>query len=71
MKLQSETIQTVIYESWVADYESKEKIEKAVELLKVAFPEMETELIIQSHSFVEHGYDLKLKIKITGGETNV
>ena len=66
MKIQSETTKTLIFEAWASDIETKEKIENAVEVLKFAFPEMKLNLIIQSHNFVEHGYDLKLKMKLTG-----
>lgn len=68
MKVISEINHTVEYEAWTGSFERMEQLEKAVELLKNVFPEMKAKLIIQSHSFVEHGYDLKLKIKITGGK---
>ena len=68
MKVISEINQIAVYEAWTPETGTKDAIEEAVKVLNYAFPELKAELMVKWDNFVEHGFDIKLRLKITGGK---
>jgi len=68
MKLQSEINYTAEFEAWTGDTITKDSVENAIMTLNLVFPELKAELKINKDNFIEKGYDLKLRLKITGGK---
>jgi hypothetical protein len=68
MKVQSEIVQIIDFETWTPNREIKDSIETSIGILNFVFPELKAKVIVNCDNFVEHGYDIKLRLKIKGGE---